>query len=302
MRVSRICAMSIAVVAVAVGLAGCPDSRPLFAVGVIEDQPYAQGYVSDSLVSQEYYLRELLLDVYFPEDSDRTDKVAVVMLHGGSFVEGGKDKEQVVEQARFLASRGMTAFAINYRLNGDYPPAPGNWDIAQRPRAVHAAFVDAKAAVRFVRANAEVYGIDPEKIVIWGESAGAIAAVATAVTAAGKYAQDGDAFPVPEVNHPGVSSAVAGCVNLWGGTLGGLLLLDLDPRDPPMMILHGEDDDTLLASFREAELLRKALELLRIPHEFYAIPNTGHGAWDARVRGRNLKLLVQDFINEHVGR
>lgn len=285
---------------VACCLAGCPSARPLYQVGVITDQVYALGYVSETATLPNYTLSELRLDVYYPQENDEDGKVAVILIHGGSFQEGGKDKEQVVDHARFFASRGMVAFCINYRLADDNPPAPSYWSTGQVPRAAHASFVDAKAAVRFVRANSDIYGIDPEKIVVWGESAGAIAAIAVAVTDPGKYESDGDGFPIPRVNHPSVSPTVQACIELWGGTL-GVLLLDFDVNDPPMMIVHGEDDDEPFVSFRQAELIHGALEALKIPHEFYPIEGVGHGAWDARVNGRNLKLLAQDFINDHVG-
>jgi acetyl esterase/lipase len=193
----------------------------------------------------------------------------------------------------------MVAFSINYRLTAENPPAPDYWDIGNVPRAAHASFVDAKAAVRFVRANSDIYGIDPNKIVVWGESAGAIAAIAVAVTEQGEFENDGEDFPIPQLNHPAVSSEVQGCIELWGGTL-GVLLIEFDVNDPPMMVLHGEEDDEPFVSFQQAELIHLTLEALNIPHEYYPIENAEHGAWNARVNGRGIKLLALDFINEHV--
>jgi predicted esterase len=283
----------------ALGFAGCPSALPIYTVGVIHDQVYALGYVSETALAPNYELTELRLDTYYPEENEETDKVAVILIHGGSFEEGGKDKVEVVDHARFFASRGMVAFSIDYRLTDDNPPAPSYYDIGQLPRAAHASFVDAKAAVRFVRANSDLYGIDPNKIVVWGESAGAIAAIAVAMTDPGDYESDGDDFPIPQVNYPAESPEVQGCIELWGGTL-GLLLLEFDVDDPPMMIVHGEEDDEPFVSFQQAELIHWTLEALSLPHEFYPIENAGHGAWDARVDGKSLKLLAQDFINEYV--
>lgn len=94
------------------------------------------------------------LDVYVPEGAGPFP--AVVLIHGGAFMMGDKGGE--ANNAKALNAKGYVAVSINYRLSGE----------AQFPAQVH----DIKAAVRFIRANAATYRINPLKIGSWGASAG----------------------------------------------------------------------------------------------------------------------------------
>ena len=97
----------------------------------------------------------LFLDLYLPDGGDGPFP-AVVYLHGGGFTGGSRG--QFAPQASHMASNGFVGAAIDYRL------APGHLF----PAAVH----DAKAAVRWLRANASTYNIDPSRIGAAGGSAG----------------------------------------------------------------------------------------------------------------------------------
>lgn len=94
------------------------------------------------------------IDVYVPAGVGPFP--AVVLIHGGAFKAGDKGMEAA--NAAKLVANGYVAITVNYRLSGE----------AIFPAAVH----DCKAAVRFVRANASTYKINPNKIASWGSSAG----------------------------------------------------------------------------------------------------------------------------------
>lgn len=96
------------------------------------------------------------LDVYLPDEGEGPFPV-IVSIHGGAFMGGDKADAQVLPMLEGL-NRGYAVVAVNYRLSGE----------AQFPALVH----DAKAAVRWIRANAARYGLDPEQIAAWGGSAG----------------------------------------------------------------------------------------------------------------------------------
>ena len=99
--------------------------------------------------------KRLLLDAYLPAaGSDR--RPAVVMFHGGGWRFG--DKATWDEEAQRLAGRGWAAFSVNYRLD--------------EPSAFPAEIDDAQAAVRWVRAHADEYRVDPSRVAALGESAG----------------------------------------------------------------------------------------------------------------------------------
>ena len=95
------------------------------------------------------------MDVYRPK-GEWGQLPAVVCIHGGGWAKG--DRSSHANLAKALAARGYVAATISYRLSGESP----------FPAQIH----DCKAAVRFLRANASEYGINPDKIGAIGLSAG----------------------------------------------------------------------------------------------------------------------------------
>jgi acetyl esterase/lipase len=96
------------------------------------------------------------LDIYWPEDGDGPFPV-IVSIHGGAFMGGDKRDVQLTPMLRAL-KRGYCVVGVNYRMSGE----------AHFPALVH----DIKAVIRWIRANAELYLFDPNKIATWGGSAG----------------------------------------------------------------------------------------------------------------------------------
>ena len=91
-------------------------------------------------------------------------------MHGGGFVGGDKRFDPLEDFSERLTMRGYAVFSISYRLTGDY----WEWDSG---RAVLDAVEDLRAAIRYVRKNAELYRLDTDKIIASGSSAGAITAL-----------------------------------------------------------------------------------------------------------------------------
>jgi len=94
------------------------------------------------------------MDIYIPEGTGPFP--VVVLIHGGAFMMGDKSGE--ASNAAALVANGIAAVSINYRLSGE----------AKFPAQIE----DCKAAVRFLRANAAKYNLNPDKIGSWGASAG----------------------------------------------------------------------------------------------------------------------------------
>jgi acetyl esterase/lipase len=96
------------------------------------------------------------LDIYLPDEGEGPFPV-IVYIHGGAFM--GCDKADVLVLPSLEGlERGYAVVSINYRLSGE----------ARFPALVH----DAKAAIRWIRANAQTYHFDPSRIAAWGGSAG----------------------------------------------------------------------------------------------------------------------------------
>lgn len=106
------------------------------------------------------------LDLYLPETEEKLP--LFVLVHGGGFVYGDSQTRQVQWMYRYFRDHGYACATVNYRLAQE----------AAYPAAVE----DVKAAVRFLRANAQTYGYDADRIAIWGESAGGYLAAMAAIT------------------------------------------------------------------------------------------------------------------------
>ena len=95
--------------------------------------------------------RDLHCDVFLPPEAG-TERTAILLVHGGGWLQG--DRSQLRGYGILLARYGFVCVASEYRLSGE----------AVWPAQIH----DVKAALRWVRANAEHYGIDPDRIAVSG--------------------------------------------------------------------------------------------------------------------------------------
>jgi acetyl esterase/lipase len=127
--------------------------------GIAEQPPPADtGFIKRRFLNIPYADRSPAekLDIYLPDSGDGLFPV-IVAIHGGAFMGCDKADMQVLPMLESL-KRGYAVVSINYRLS---------WE-AKFPALVQ----DAKAAIRWIRANAKQYKLDPNKIGAWGGSAG----------------------------------------------------------------------------------------------------------------------------------
>lgn len=108
-----------------------------------------------------------VMDIYLPENATGADPV-IVVVHGGGFMFGDQMMDIIQPVIEAGVANGYVVASVDYRKSSE----------ASFP----AALSDVKAAVRYLRANAETYGIDADKVAIWGESAGAYLSLMTALT------------------------------------------------------------------------------------------------------------------------
>jgi acetyl esterase/lipase len=123
--------------------------------------------VERNIVFRRVAGKELKLDVYRPR-SEGTGRPAILQIHGGGWIIGDK-REQGIPLLKHLASHGWVGFNANYRLS------PG----ATFPDHL----IDVKAALVWIRAHAEEYGVDPDFVVVTGGSAGGHLTALMALTA-----------------------------------------------------------------------------------------------------------------------
>jgi acetyl esterase/lipase len=244
------------------------------------------------------------LDLYVPEEGGPFPLIAWV--HGGAFRAGSKEDGVPLD---YLAA-GYAVASINYRLS--------------QHALFPAQFEDVKAAVRWLRAHADAYRLDPNRFGAWGASAGGHLVALLGTTG------DVEAFEVGE--HLGVSSRVLAVVDYFGPTdflqmdaqrlpdgqvhdaadspesqlVGGPIQEHEDrvaranpityafKDDAPFLIVHGDRDP--LVPYGQSVLLADALEAAGVPVSLYAVEGGGHGRFtDPRV-----PELTKAFFEQHL--
>jgi acetyl esterase/lipase len=178
------------------------DVQANLAQAISESQQLQTALATNQPIDPKFYdpantttiikVSDIKMDVYEPVGDTETERPVVVYLHTGNFLPpvingslaGSKADSSVKEICTRFAERGFVAVAINYRLGWD-PQASGPTGVVVRRatllNAVYRAIHDTKKAVRFLRADAasaNTYGIDTNRISLFGEGSGGYVAVA----------------------------------------------------------------------------------------------------------------------------
>lgn len=222
----------------------------------------------------------LLMDVYEPQPASGGPVPVIVYVHGGGWTSG--DKSAASMWAGLLTRRGYLVASINYRLAPDY-----KWP---------AQIEDAKCSVRYLRANAARYNLDPKRIGAMGDSAGGhlVSLMGLAGPEAGWDKSGG---------YSDRSSAVQAVVDMYGPTdftsinvkenralIGQLMGMPYDQAAevlrkaspvtyvhagaPPFLIIQGEEDQ--LVPPRQSEMLNDRLKAAGVPVSLVMVKNSGH--------------------------
>jgi dienelactone hydrolase len=205
----------------------------------------------------------LLLDMYRPTGDTQTSRPALIWVHGGSFTGGDKTNTVPVDVANTFAKQGYVVVSINYRLLAP-SGCVSNPSMPACTTAALEAQHDAQAAVRWLRANASTYGVDPTRIGIGGESAGAITA-----TLVGLHSEDPGSS-----GNPGPSSTVDGFVSVSGGLPQGIFASSGDAWG---LFFHGTADHTVSPKWSEATA--GAMIAAGVPAWLEEQEGAGHVPW-----------------------
>ncbi|MCH2044727.1 MAG: alpha/beta hydrolase [Saprospiraceae bacterium] len=281
-------------------------------VNLSEDVIYAEGLSHISLNSTESSAMPLLLDAYVP-NNDAENRPVLMLVHGGGFTGGSKQQEPLVDLANYFAERGFVVFSIDYRLQGDIGTVAQDWvdfstniptDKINQYYAMYPAHRDAKAALRWIVANASTYNINTDYITVGGGSAGATTSIGISVS---KLDDFKDEISTEEDNsllttNFSQSYKVQTILDFWGSRNSIEILEGIDgvqrfsSASPSLFIAHGTEDSTVL--YTEAEALREICQTNQIPYVFYELTGKGHGAWSATVDELPLAKLAYDFVVE----
>lgn len=206
----------------------------------------------------------LKLDLYQPVGDAVAKRPAVIWVHGGGYSGGDKAAGPSAILAARFAKLGYVAISINYRLlaprrcdaGGGIAPAC----FSAAVEAVH----DAQAAIRWLRAHAETYAIDSDRIGIGGESAGGIAATGVGVSA----------DRAGESGNPGYASNVRAWVSISGGLPGGIFV---DATDAPGLLFTGTADKTV--PYQWSVDTATAMQNSGVPVVLKTLAGAGHVPW-----------------------
>lgn len=264
--------------------------------------------------------------------ADRTEKVdmylpagratgirspGIVIIHGGGWTGGSKSASREFNIGTTLAKAGYVCVSIDYEMT----PSK-RW-----PTNIQ----DCKNAVRFLRKNADVYGVNTEHIGVIGGSAGGHLALMVALTDSVKELE-------PSAPYPGISDRVQAVVDMYGiadvrtgkktdeqgnptdahkswdavfGTHVSVTEADralaspmthLSPKMPPVLILHGTADTTVDRD--QSIALDKRLTELNVPHELILVSGIGHTfdleTWNNKPLPKDLRPTVIGFFDRYL--
>ncbi|MGD0078390.1 MAG: alpha/beta hydrolase [Sedimentisphaerales bacterium] len=244
------------------------------------------------------------LDLYLPKDGNNLP--LIIRIHGGAWLGGSKEMEGPGDYVR----NGYAVASIGYRLS---------------QHAIFPAQIqDCKAAIRFLRANAQKYNLDPNRFAIWGPSAGGHLAALVGTTG------DINEFDVGE--NLNVSSKVQAVVDYFGPTdllqmeahklpntlnhnspdapesklIGGPVqdnpekaakanpITYITKDTPPFLIVHGDADP--LVPHHQSEILEAALKKAGVPVTFYTVKGGSHGGF----KDPNVPRLTKEFFEKNL--
>lgn len=241
------------------------------------------------------------LDLYLPRSKDEKRPV-VVWVHGGGWKAGSKEKTPALP----VLLSGTAVVSINYRLS---------------QHAVFPAQIqDCQAAIRWIKGHAQKYRLDPDRIAVWGSSAGGHL-VSLLGTASDSQAWE----PIGEFRD--LSPKVT-CVIDWFGptdfTLFGEAAAKADSPvsaligptngdarekyaaaspvtyvtrdDPPFLIMQGDKDP--LVPVNQSQRLYDQLKAVKVPAQLVIIEGAGHGG--SQFLDATRRVIIRDFLREHL--
>jgi acetyl esterase/lipase len=218
----------------------------------------------------------LALDIRQPAGDTVTKRPLLITAYGGAFMFGSKDgaMDPAYAWAERYARMGYVTAIINYRLlaAGSGSCTGVNSSASCRNAAI-AGITDGLAAVRYLRANATRYGIDPDRIAIAGDSAGGVIAAGAGVMA--DLPADGAIETVP-VNRstPGTSGHVQAFMALSGGLPE---VQYIGAGDSPGIMFHGTADFIVPISY--SQTVGRALTAAGIEGKVVTYNGAGHVPW-----------------------
>ena len=245
---------------------------------------------------------EAKLDIYAPRDTS-VRAPTLVYIHGGGWVGGAKEQNLMALMPYLM--NGWTVVNVEYRLAR----------VAQAPAAVE----DCRCALRWILARADQYGIDRDRVVVTGHSAGGHLSLTTGMLPASAgldraCAGTGEVSVAAIVNWYGITDVVdlldgpntKSYAVAWLGSRQDRNTIAewLSPLSyvrqglPPIITIHGDADGVV--PYTHATRLHAALDGAGVPNELVTIPGGGHGGFPAAQNARAY-AAIEAFLAKYAG-
>jgi acetyl esterase/lipase len=211
---------------------------------------------------------------FYEATSDSTlNTPLIIWMHGGGFKFGSKRQKSIRMWSKSFAKRGYVCAAINYRLSKKNPLK--NFDALVK--GCFDAVQDLALAIEFFKANADKYRIDTAKIILAGNSAGAIVALQAAYSSNAELSgltNNKNSFTLS----PRSPIAVAAVISFWGAIFDTSWLVN---AAAPIVSVHGRKDRVVPyksngSSLYGSYLIHQKADSLNIPNSLKTYESVGH--------------------------
>jgi acetyl esterase len=233
---------------------------------------------------------DLYLNVFRPKQTSRNAVPAVVFFHAGGWRTG--KPEQFYAQAKHYADKGMVGMSVEYRTRENYGGTKIPWDCVE----------DAKSAIRFVRKNSKRLGIDPNKIIAGGASAGGhIAAAAGTISGSNARTDDLSVSAVPNaliLFCPVYDNSPRG----YGYGIIGPRYKEISPMQninrnmPPTIVFLGTKDEIIPVS--TAKLFQKRMKSAGVRSDLKLYKGQRHGFFNYDKYYKQTTKQMDRFLEE----
>ena len=270
--------------------------------------------------------QNLKMDIYSPTGDTFTNRPVIIFAHPGGFFSGSKNVDDMMAFCDYFSRKGYVTATIDYRLGFNIIS-----NIAMHStRAVYRGLQDGRTAIRYFRANASTYGIDPNKVYFVGSSAGAFIALHSIYldqisekpieTGVVQYSNITSPFShiAPDLGGLDIGTNLTyngkpdAIISLWGGIQNTNLITS--NNNTPVFLVHGEADSTVsfntgspfgyssLPTTDGSNPIKTKLNTLNftnnetyfvagVGHEFYGVSN---GTWNNPTGGNSYWPIVLD--------
>lgn len=203
-------------------------------------------------------------DFYQPEKDSSKQRPLVIWLHGGGFKFGSKKARGIPTWSKTFARRGYVCAAINYRKSKK-KPLKHFTDLAE---GCFYAIRDAEQAISYFKDNSATYGIDTNKIILAGNSAGAIVALQAVYSTPAELATYTGQQTPDTIVYTNNFKNIAGVINFWGAIFDTTWLKH---ASVPIVSVHGTGDNLVPYAHKDAPLygsllIHKEADALGIPN------------------------------------